>query len=140
MQVKLARVNGVNFVATTDSGHKIEMDGSEADGGSDLGARPMEVVLSGLGGCSAIDVMLILQKSRQSVSNCEIEISAERADTIPKVFTRIHIHYIVSGDNLDPKKVGHAVNLSMEKYCSVTRMLESTAEITADFVIVSPQS
>ncbi len=109
----------------------------KGDGGKDLGARPMEVVLSGLGGCSAIDVMLILKQSRQSVSNCEIEITANRADTIPKVFTDIQIHYILTGIDMDSKKVDRAVKLSMEKYCSVTRMLEPTVRITADFEIVN---
>jgi len=135
MKVGLKQVDKVNFVAVTDSGHEISMDGASDIGGANRGARPMEVVLSGLGGCSAIDVMLILEKSRQAVDNCEIEITAERADSIPKVFTKIHIRYIVHGTDLDAKKVGRAVKLSLEKYCSVTRMLEKTAEITADFEI-----
>ncbi|NKB63271.1 MAG: OsmC family protein [Gammaproteobacteria bacterium] len=137
MKVKLEQVNNLNFLATTQSGHQVMMDGGETDGGLDQGARPMEVVLSGLGGCSAIDVMLILKKSRQAVSHCEIEIDAVRADSIPRIFTKIHIHYIVTGVGLDSKKVGRAVDLSMEKYCSVTRMLEQTAEITADFEIAN---
>ncbi len=98
----------------------------------------MEVVLSGLGGCSAIDVMLILQKSRQSVRHCEIEIDAQRAETIPNVFTHIHLHYRLTGDQLDPKKIARAIDLSKEKYCSVTKMLENTAEISSSFEIVGP--
>ena len=136
MKVTLNQVENLNFVATSESGHTIVMDGSPDDGGSNAGARPMEVVLAGLGGCSAIDVVLILQKSRQNATHCEIKIEAERADDIPKVFTRIHLHYIVKGSKLNPTLVGRAVDLSMEKYCSVTRMLEKTAEVTADFEIV----
>ncbi len=106
------------------------MDGAAEVGGRNQGARPMEVVLAGLGGCSAIDVMLILNKSRQEVSNCEIVITAERADTLPKVFTKIHLFYRVSGKQLDSRKVERAISLSMEKYCSVTKMLEKTAAMS----------
>jgi putative redox protein len=136
MKVQVTRNNAVHFTAVTESGHRVEMDGSSDIGGQDHGARPMEVVLAGLGGCSAIDVMTILEKSRQAVSNCEIEISAIRADTIPRVFTKIHLHYRVSGSQLESKKVARAISLSMEKYCSVTRMLEKSATISSDFEIV----
>jgi len=136
MKVRLKQVDKAIFLAVTDSGQTISMAGAPDISGTYQGARPMEVVLSGLGGCSAIDVMLILKKSRQAVSNCEIEMTAERADSIPKVFTKIHIHYIIYGTDLDAKKINRAVTLSMEKYCSVTRMLEKTATITADFEIV----
>ena len=139
VKVKLSQINNLNFSATTQSGHQVIMDGSEADGGSNAGARPMEVVLSGLGGCSAIDVILILKKSKQQVSHCEIDIQAERADAVPAVFTKIHLHYIVHGSDLSAKKVERAVNLSMENYCSVTRMLEPTVDITADFEIIDAQ-
>ncbi len=131
MKVQINLNDGVHFTATTESGHELAMDGSADIGGHDKGARPMEVVLSGLGGCSAIDVMTILKKSRQQVSKCEIEITAERADTIPRVFTKIHLFYRVGGKNLESKKVARAVSLSMEKYCSVTRMLEKTARAPA---------
>ena len=136
MNVKLQRNTGVHFTATTESGHSIELDGSEAVGGQDKGARPMETVLAGLGGCSAIDVMSTLSKSRQDVADCVIDIEAERADSIPAVFTRIHMHYTLVGSNLDSRKVARAVSLSADKYCSVTRMLEKTAVITHDFEIL----
>ncbi len=138
MKVKLTQNDHLNFVATTGNGHCISMDGAPSVGGGNKGARPMEVVLSGLGGCSAIDVMLILQKSRQSVRHCEIEINAQRAETIPNVFTHIHLHYRLTGDQLDPKKIARAIDLSKEKYCSVTKMLENTAEISSSFEIVGP--
>ena len=138
MKVTLRRNTGVHFTAVTESGHSIELDGSEVIGGQEKGARPMETVLAGLGGCTAIDVMSTLGKSRQDVADCLIEISAERADSIPAVFTRIHMHYTLVGNDLDPKKVARAVSLSAEKYCSVTRMLEKTAVITHDFEIQKP--
>lgn len=136
MKVKLQRNASVHFTATTESGHSIELDGSEAVGGEEKGARPMETVLAGLGGCSAIDVMSTLGKSRQDVADCVIDIEAERADSIPAVFTRIHMHYTLVGSDLDPRKVARAISLSAEKYCSVTRMLEKTAVITHDFEIL----
>ena len=136
MKVTLRRAEGINFIATTESGHEISMDGSAAVGGADLGARPMETVLAGLGGCSAIDVISILTKSRQEVGRCEIDIEAERADGIPAVFTRIHVHYRVHGPDLDDRKVARAISLSMEKYCSVTRMLAKTAEISSSYEII----
>ena len=136
MKIRLTRNENVHFTAVTESGHTVELDGSAAIGGENKGGRPMEMVLAGLGGCSAIDVMSTLKKSRQQVTDCVIDIDAERADAIPAVFTRIHVQYTLSGNNLDPKKVDRAVTLSMEKYCSVTRMLEKTATITHDFKIV----
>ena len=136
MKVRLNRNENVHFTAVTESGHEIEIDGSAAIGGREKGARPMETVLAGLGGCSAIDVMSTLKKSRQLVTDCTIDIDAERADAIPAVFTRIHVQYTLVGNNLDPKKVDRAVTLSMEKYCSVTRMLEKTATISHGFKIV----
>ncbi|WP_423907748.1 OsmC family protein [Candidatus Spongiihabitans sp.] len=136
MKIQVNQNNGVNFTALTESGHEIAMDGAAEVGGRNKGARPMEVVLAGLGGCSAIDVMLILNKSRQDVSNCEIVITAERADTLPKVFTKIHLFYRVSGKQLDRKKVARAISLSMEKYCSVTKMLEKTAAMSFAFEII----
>ena len=132
MKVTLKHVENMQFRATTDSGHNITLDASPDHGGENAGARPMETVLVGLGGCSAIDVMLILKKSRQQVTDCQIDIEAERADAVPAVFSKIHVSFIVTGDNLDAKKVNRAVALSMEKYCSVTRMLEKTADITFD--------
>ena len=111
------------------------MDGPPEHGGSNLAARPMEMILVGLGGCSAFDVMEILQKSRQIVKDCQIVIDAERADDIPSVFTRIHMHFIVIGDGLNEKQVKRAVELSVDKYCSVAKMLRSDVEINYDYEI-----
>ena len=126
----------MSFVGESGSGHSVVMDGSPDIGGRDLGVRPMEMLLLGLGGCTAIDVVSILRKSRQKLVDCEVEIDAERAAEVPKVFTRIHIHFIVSGKDLDDIKVKKAVELSADKYCSASRMLEKTAEITHDYAIV----
>jgi putative redox protein len=126
----------MSFVGESGSGHSIVMDASPDDGGRNLGVRPMETVLLGLGGCTAIDVMLILQKARQQVEDCSVEISAERAAEVPKVFTKIHLHYRVKGRDLSAKHVERAINLSAEKYCSVTKMLEKTARITHDFELL----
>jgi putative redox protein len=126
----------LTMVAETASGHALVMDGPPDIGGQNLGPRPMELLLVGLGGCTTVDVIMILEKARQQVIDCRVEVSAERADAIPKVFTKIHVHYVVSGKGLDPKKVERAVKLSAEKYCSVSKMLEQAAEITHDFEIV----
>jgi putative redox protein len=112
------------------------MDGAPEVGGRNLGIRPMEMLLLGLGGCSAFDVVLILQKSKQAVSDCEVLIEAARAEKDPKVFTKIHLHFIVKGHNLAPEKVERAINLSADKYCSASIMLGKTAEISHDFEIL----
>lgn len=135
MRVKLTHVGGMNFEAVADSGRRVVMSAALDAGGDNAGPRPMEMVLMGLGGCSGIDVLSILRKGRQRVSACEIVIEAERADAVPAVFTRIHIRFRLRGERLDRGKVARAVSLSMEKYCSVTRMLEKTAAITHDFEI-----
>ena len=127
----------MSFVGESGSGHSVVMDGAPEAGGRDLGIRPMEMMLLGLGGCTAFDVVSILHKSRQQISDCEVEIEAERAETIPKVFTQIHLHFIVSGRALDASKVSKAVSLSADKYCSASRMLEKTATITHDFEVVN---
>ncbi len=127
----------MSFVGESGSGHSVVMDGAPEAGGRDLGIRPMEMLLLGLGGCTAFDVVSILHKSRQQISDCEVEIEAERADTIPKIFTQIHLHFIVSGRELDKTKVSKAVSLSADKYCSASRMLEKTATITHDFEIAN---
>jgi putative redox protein len=129
-----------SFVGKTESGHEITMDGPPDLGGRNQGPRPMELLLTGMGGCTAFDVVLILRRSRQNISDCVAELSAERATEDPKVFTRIHVHFIVSGSGLDPAKVERAVNLSAEKYCSASIMLAKTAEITHDFEIVEVAS
>ena len=126
----------MSFVGESGSGHSVVMDGAPDAGGRNLGVRPMEMLLLGLGGCTAFDVVSILQKSRQKLVDCEVEIEAERAPEIPKVFTSIHVHFIVSGKDLDPAKVERAVNLSADKYCSASRMLEKAATITHDFEVV----
>ncbi len=137
MKCRIKWLDYRSFVGESDSGHSVVMDGAPDAGGRNLGIRPMEMLLLGLGGCTAFDVVSILQKSRQKMVDCDVEIEAERADDIPKVFTKIHIHFIVSGNDLDPKKVDKAVSLSADKYCSASRMLEKTAAITHDFEIVN---
>ncbi|KTG17458.1 MULTISPECIES: OsmC family protein [unclassified Guyparkeria] len=140
MEARVKWVDGMAFMAEADSGHGIVMDGAPEIGGRNAGPRPMEMVLMGLGGCTAIDVMMILGKQRQPVEDCWIELSAERAkDKTPKVFTRIHTRYVVVGEGLDPKKVERAVNLSAEKYCSVSAMLRDSVELTHDFEVRSPE-
>jgi len=121
------------FVGESSSGHKVVMDGPPEGGGRDLGPRPMEMLLLGTGGCSSYDVVSILKKARQNVSACEVVISSERADSEPKVFTKIHIHFKISGTSLKEKQVERAVSLSAEKYCSASIMLGATAEITHDY-------
>ena len=128
--------DGMAFIAETESRHLVAMDGAPEGGGRNLAPRPMELVLAGTGGCTAYDVVLILKRSRQDVRSCELKLSAERAQTDPKVFTKIHMHFIVRGRGLKPSLVENAVRLSREKYCSASRMLEKTAAITADFEIV----
>lgn len=135
MRVNVSWRDQASFVGTTDSGHRVMMDGPPDAGGRELGPRPMEMVLLGLAGCSAFDVVHILRKGRQSVSGCEVAVEAERAETDPKVFTRIHMSFMLRGDEVSPKQVERAVRLSAEKYCSVARMLASTAEITHDWRI-----
>ncbi|MEE8222601.1 MAG: OsmC family protein [Nitrosomonadaceae bacterium] len=128
--------DGVSFLGETESGHTVLMDGAPEVGGRNLGLRPMELVLMGTGGCTASDVVMILKKSRQDISDCIVEIEAERATKDPKVFSRIHYHFILTGNNLKPQQVDRAINLSAEKYCSASIMLGKTAEITHDFEIV----
>ena len=127
---------GMSFIAQTESNHLVAMDGAPEGGGRNLAPRPMELVLAGTGGCTAYDVVLILKRSRQEVSSCELKLDAERAPADPKVFTKIHMHFIVRGRNLRPGLVENAVRLSREKYCSASKMLEKTAAITTDFEIV----
>jgi putative redox protein len=136
MKCRIKWLDHMSFVGESDSGHSLVMDGAPDAGGRNLGVRPMEMLLLGLGGCTAFDVVSILHKSRQQISDCEVEIEAERADEIPKIFTHIHVHFIVSGRGLDEKKVSKAVSLSADKYCSASRMLEKAASITHDFEIV----
>ena len=135
-KVKWIGPDGMSFVAETESGHSFVMDGAPDGGGRNLGPRPMETVLAGTGGCTAYDVVVILRKSGQNVSACEVRLSAERAEADPKVFTRIHMHFVVRGRALKRNLVEHAIRLSHEKYCSASIMLGKTAQITEDFEIV----
>lgn len=130
MKARIKLVEGMTFVAESGSGHAVVVDAAPDVGGRNLGARPMELVLMGTGACSAIDVMHILRKARQPVADCIIELESERAERDPKTFTRIRMHYVVSGRGLDPGQVERAVKLSKEKYCSATIMLGAMAEIT----------
>jgi putative redox protein len=127
---------GMSFLAETGSNHLVTMDGAPDGGGRNLAPRPMEMVLLGTGGCTAYDVVVILKKSGQDVTGCEVKLTAERASTDPKVFTKIHMHWTVRGRALKRNLVEHAVRLSHEKYCSATAMLSKTAEVTRDFEVV----
>jgi len=127
---------GMSFVAETGSNHLVTMDGAPDGGGRNLAPRPMEMVLLGTGGCTAYDVVVILQRSGQDVTGCEVKLTAERATTDPKVFTKIHMHWTVRGRGLKRNLVEHAVRLTHEKYCSATAMLIKTAEITRDFEVI----
>jgi len=127
---------GMSFVAETGSGHIIAMDGAVEGGGRNLAPRPMETVLAGTGGCTAYDVVVILRKSGQDIRGCDVELKADRAETDPKVFTKIHLHFIVRGRGLKPSTVETAIKLSHGKYCSASAMLGKTAEITWDYEIV----
>jgi putative redox protein len=127
---------GMSFLAETGSNHLVTMDGAPDGGGRNLAPRPMEMVLLGTGGCTAYDVVVILKKSGQDVTGCEVKLTAERASTDPKVFTKIHMHWTVRGRALKRNLVEHAVRLTHEKYCSATAMLSKTAEVTRDFEVV----
>lgn len=122
--------DGMSFVAETGSGHLVAMDGAPDAGGRNLAPRPMEMLLAGLGGCTAFDVVLILQRGRHAVTDCAVKVTAERATTDPKVFTRIHLHYTVTGKALKQDAVERALTLSADKYCSASIMLGKTAELT----------
>lgn len=126
---------GMSFLAETGSNHLVAMDGAPDGGGRNLAPRPMEIVLAGTGGCTAYDVVVILKKSGQDVRGCEVALQAERAATDPKVFTKIHMHFVVRGRALKRNLVEHAIRLSHEKYCSASAMLGKTAEMTTDFEI-----
>jgi putative redox protein len=137
MRAKVELIDGVAFSGTTESGHTVTMDGPPDHGGRNLGPRPMEMLLLGMGSCSAFDVVHILRRGRHDVSDCRVELDAERAEREPKVFTRIHARYLVSGRDLKPEVVERAVKLSMEKYCSASIMLGKTAQITYEVEITA---
>ena len=136
MECTVRWTQGMTFLAETESNHVLAMDGAPEGGGRNLAPRPMELVLAGTGGCTAYDVVLILRKSGQAVTGCEVKLSADRATSDPKVFTRIHMHFIVRGKALKRNLVEHAIRLSYEKYCSASIMLAKTAELSKDFEIV----
>ena len=129
--------SGMGFVAETGSGHTLTMDGAPDGGGRNLAPRPMETVLAGTAGCTAYDVVLILKRGRHEVSGCQVKVTSERASTDPKVFTRIHLHFTVTGKQLAEAAVARAIELSHDKYCSATIMLGKTADITTSFEIVA---
>jgi putative redox protein len=136
MKSRIKWIQDVMFLGESGSGHSLVMDGAPEAGGRNLGMRPMEMVLLGLGGCSAFDVMMILKRSREQVTDCVVELDAQRAETDPKVFTKIEMRYVVTGRSLDRKKVERAVSLSAEKYCSASAMLAKSAQITHTVEIV----
>jgi putative redox protein len=136
MKARIKWVQDVMFVGESGSGHSVVMDGAPDAGGRNLGVRPMEMLLMGLGGCSAFDVVMILKRGRQPIEDCVVELQAERAETDPKVFTKINLHYLLTGRALDRNKVERAVQLSAEKYCSASAMLAKTAEITHTIEII----
>ena len=138
MEVKVSwnGPSGMSFRAQTGSGHMVAMDGAPEGGGHNLAPRPMEMLLVGTGGCTAYDVVLILQRGRENVLGCDVTLQAERAETDPKVFTKINFHFVISGRNLKPAAVERAVKLSHEKYCSASIMMAKTAEMTYSFEIV----
>jgi putative redox protein len=135
VKTRIKWMDNVCFVAETESSHTIVMDGAPEAGGRNLAPRPMETVLAGTGGCTAYDVVTILRKARQQITDCVVEIDAERAPEDPRVFTQIHFHFIISGSAVDPKSVERAIHLSAEKYCSASIMLGKTAAITHDYEI-----
>lgn len=137
MKARVKWVEGTLMVGESGSGHAVVIDGPPDHGGRNLGMRPMEMLLLGMGGCTEFDVMMMLRKSRQDVTSCEVQLEAQRAETEPKVFTAIHAHFVIHGRNLNEKHVRRAISLSAEKYCSASIMLEKTAKITHDYEIVN---
>ena len=140
MQTSVHWLENVAFQANSESGHQIIMDGSAEYGGENRGPRPMELILMGLGGCASFDIVTILKKSRQNVTDVVCQLKAERADTIPAVFTKIHLHFVVTGHDVKDKQVAKAVELSAEKYCSASKMLsDGGVEITHDYEIIEAE-
>ncbi|MDJ0805426.1 MAG: OsmC family protein [Gammaproteobacteria bacterium] len=135
MKARIKWVEETTMLGEAGSGHAVVMDGPPEHGGRNLGVRPMEMLLLGMGGCTEFDVLHILKRARQQVTGCVVELEAERAETDPKVFTRIHAHFVITGKGLSEKHVARAVSLSAEKYCSASLMLGKTAEITHDYEI-----
>jgi putative redox protein len=140
MKAVVKWLDNMSFVGESESGHSVVMDGPPESGGRNLGVRPMEMVLLGMGGCTAFDVVLILKRQRQAITDCYVELTSERAEEAPKVFTKIHVHYVVKGKNLDDKKVARAVDMTAEKYCSVSIMLAKSVDVTHDYEIIDAES
>lgn len=136
MKVRVKWVEDVCFLGESETGHAVVLDGAPEAGGRNIGMRPMEMLLIGMGACTSFDVVTILKKSRQDIVDCVAQIDADRADEIPKVFTKIHVHFVVAGKSLNPAQVERAVKLSAEKYCSASIMLGKSVDITHDFSIV----
>lgn len=137
METQIKWAGNAAFIGRASSGHTVVMDGPAEGGGRNLGPRPMEMLILGMGACSTYDVVSILKKSRQDITDCEIKITSKRAESDPKVFTDIQLHFVVSGHNLKQKQVERAIKLSAEKYCSASIMLGATANITHDFEIIN---
>ena len=136
MKARAKWVEGMAFMGEAGSGHAVMMDGAPEYGGRNIGIRPMEMLLIGLAGCTGFDVVSILKKGREAVTGCEVEVEAERATTDPKVFTKIHLHYRITGRDLSRAKAERAVTLSKEKYCSASIMLGATAEMSYDLDVI----
>ncbi len=137
MKTRIKWIENAMFLGESESGHTVVMDGPPENGGRNLGPRPMEMLILGMGGCTAFDVTHILKKGRHPVTDCEVEITAQRVDTVPKVFNKIHIHFKVSGIGLQDAVVKRAVELSAEKYCSASIMLGKSAEVTHDYEVLN---
>ncbi len=137
MNVKVRWIDDMMMVGESGSGHAVVMDGPPDAGGKNMGVRPMEMLLIGMAGCATVDVVSTLKKMRENIEDCYAEVSAERAEDHPKVFTKIHIHFVVKGTNINPTKIEKAINLSTGKYCSASIMLAKTAQLTHDFEIVA---
>ncbi len=137
MKATVKWVDGVMFLAESESGHALVIDGAAESGGRNMGVRPMELILLGLGGCASFDVMTILKKARQSVSACVAELEAERAEGVPSVFTRIHLHFVITGSGLKATQVERAIKLSAEKYCSASIMLgQGGVAVSHDYELI----
>jgi putative redox protein len=135
MHVSVKWVDGVSFIGESETGHAVVLDGAPENGGRNIGMRPMEMLLIGMGGCTSFDVVAILKKARQPIVHCVAEIDATRAEEIPKVFTKIHVHFVITGNGLNESQVERAVKLSAEKYCSASIMLAKSVEITHSFEV-----
>jgi putative redox protein len=136
LKAQVKWLDHMTFVGESPSGHGIVMDGAPEHGGRNMGARPMEMLLLGMGGCTAFDIVQILKKARQDITDCVVQLQAKRADSVPAVFTEIHVHYVLSGRKLSEKQVKRAIDLSANKYCSASIMLGKTAKITHDYELI----